>query len=131
MNMKAWVVICGAHCAMVVACGKDRGAEPATTTTTGALTNDDAMTRLANARCDRETSCNEIGQGKKFANRDACMNAAKQDARSTLRSDQCPRIDQGKLSSCINDIKNQGCNNPIDAIDKMMSCTQGQLCAER
>ena len=132
MMRKASVSVCLGLVAAAVAlgCGRDR-TEPATTMTTGAVSNDDAIMRIASARCDREVSCNNLGQGKKFADREACMREGQQNARGTLRADQCPNIDQGKLSQCVNDIKNQRCENPIDAIDTITSCTRGNICIER
>ena len=131
MERKAWLVVGGlVASAAIFGCSKDRP-EPATTTTTGAVSHDDAMSRLAGARCDRAEACNQLGEGKKYADRNACMNEAGQNARSTLRADQCARIDQSKLSSCLNDIKAQGCDSPLDALDTITSCTRANICTEQ
>ncbi|MDF2696175.1 MAG: hypothetical protein K0S65_4558 [Labilithrix sp.] len=133
MERKGWMIVFGVvvSTAVGLGCGKERGVEPATTTTTGALSHDDAIMRLTTARCDREVACNEIGQGKKHADRDACMREAMQNTRGTLRVDQCAMLDQGKLSTCLSDIKNERCGNPLDTLDTMTSCTRGKLCVEK
>ena len=130
MERKAWLVVCGVVVSAVTFGCKERQ-EPATTTTTGAVSHDDAIMRLTTARCEREAACNNLGSGKKYADREACMSEAGQSARGTLRADQCAMIDQSKLSSCLNDIKNERCSNPIDSLDSMTSCTRGKISIEQ
>ena len=130
MERKALLVVCGVVLS-VVAFGCKGGREPAaTTTTTAAVSNDDAITRLTTARCEREAACNNIGPGKKHADRDACMREASQNSRGTLRADQCPQIDESKLTNCLNDIRNERCGNPLDSLDTITSCTRGKICIE-
>jgi hypothetical protein len=131
MERKASLVACGIVISVVAfSCMEKR--EPVTTTTTaGALSHDDAITRLATARCEREASCNNLGPGKKYPDRDACMREAGQNARGTLRADQCATLDQSKLSSCLNDIKSERCGNPLDTLESLTSCTRAKLCVEK
>ncbi|OJY19529.1 MAG: hypothetical protein BGO98_14555 [Myxococcales bacterium 68-20] len=131
MERNSWLLACGVVVSVtVIGCDKQRGEPAMTTTTTGALSHDDAIMRLATARCDREAACNEIGAGKKYADRDECTREAGQNARGTLRADQCATIDQAKLSDCLNDIKNERCNNPLDTLDTVTSCTRSKMCVE-
>jgi hypothetical protein len=131
MEYKAWLVVCGVAVS-VVAFGCRQEREPATTTTTtAALSHDDAVMRVATARCDREAGCNEIGPGKKYPDRDACMREAGQNTRGTLRADQCPRIDESKLSACLNDIKAERCGNLLDKLDTVTSCTRSKICLDQ
>ncbi|MBX3203489.1 MAG: hypothetical protein KF764_00410 [Labilithrix sp.] len=131
MERKSRLAVCGVVVSlMVLACGRERGEPATTTTTTGALSHDDAVMRLASARCDREVSCNDVGAGKKYADRDTCMREAGQNARGTLRADQCATLDQSNLSSCLNDIKNERCSNPLDSLERVASCARGKLCIE-
>lgn len=132
MELKSRLAVCGVVVSLVVlACGRDRSEPAATTTTTGALSHDDAIVRLATARCDREVSCNEVGAGKKYADHDACIREAGQNARGTLRVDECATLDPSKLSSCLNDIKNERCSNPLDLLETVTSCTRSKLCVEK
>ena len=131
MNRKPWLVSCSVAVAAfaIFACKKDR--EPAATPmTTAAVSHDDAIMRLATARCEREASCNNLGPGKKHADREACMSESGQSSRGTLRADQCPQIDQANLNECLSDIKNERCGNPLDSLDTLTSCTRGKICIE-
>jgi hypothetical protein len=113
-----------------LACGRSPDA-PAPTTTTGArtLSSEDAITRVASARCEREVSCNNIGADGKYQDRDACMREVRQNTKSELRSDECPRgINGERLEQCLTEIRNEGCGNPIDTIDRMASCRRSELC---
>ncbi len=130
MRPNHWLACGFAISMMALACGKERG-EPATTTTTGAMTHDDAIMRLGAARCDREATCNNLGPGKKYPDRDACVREASQNARGTLRSDECRTLDDAKVNACIADIRNERCGNPIDSLDTVMSCTQKKMCLEK
>ena len=130
MERKAWLVVCGVVVSVVALSCKGEREPAAVTTTTAAVSHDDAIMRLATARCEREAACNNLGPGKKHADRESCMNEAGQSSRGTLRADQCPQIDQSKLSECLNDIKSERCGNPLDSLDTVMSCTRGKICIE-
>ena len=120
---------------LVTALGCQRGEErPAIATTTAAvpLSNDTAVMRLTSARCDREVACNSVGTGRKFADRDACTRELGHDAQATLRAEECPRgIDDSKLSTCLSDVRSERCANPLDTIDRLLSCRRAPLCLER
>jgi len=130
MGRNGWLLVCGIVVS-ILNFGCRREAEPAVTTTTGALSHDDAIMRIATARCEREASCNNVGAGEKYADRETCMREAGQNARGTIRADQCARLDEGKLSACVNDIKNERCGNPLDTLDMLTSCTRNKLCIEQ
>jgi hypothetical protein len=130
MKATVYFLACGAVVSIfAVGCKKDQAASA---TTTGAtVTHDDAIMRLATARCDREQACNNIAPGKKYTDRDACTREATQNTRGTLRTDECPAIDEGKLSTCLNDIRSERCGNPLDTADRVASCRKGALCMSR
>src|SRR5690606_297855 len=77
---------------LAIACGRSPDA-PAPTTTTGArtLSSEDAIMRVANARCEREMACNNIGADGKFGSQDACMRELRHNTQAELRSSECPR----------------------------------------
>src|SRR5262245_44165912 len=71
------ILVTGAVLAAVIVamagCKHGSGAFGTTTTTAGnQVTDRDAVTRLANARCDREVACENVGPNKRFSDRDAC-----------------------------------------------------------
>lgn len=120
---------------LVVAVACQRGSEtPGATTTTAArpVGSDEAATRITKARCDREVACNNVGPGKHYEDRGACTRELEHDARATLRADECPNgVDETRLSTCVLDIANERCGNPIDTAERMMSCRRAQLCTRQ
>jgi hypothetical protein len=121
----------GALAALVVACraGEER---PATTTTTAAqVANEDAINKITKARCDREESCNNVGTGKHYDDRDACTRELAHDARADLRAERCGVIDPQKLDKCLSAIGDERCGNPLDAMSRLAACRQNQLCLQK
>lgn len=124
------IVIAGAALAAVAACHKNGEGPSTTTTTAGAVvSNQDAATRITNARCDREAACNNVGAGTKYADRDACTRELAPSARATLRAEVCPKgVSETQLVSCMDDIRNESCASPLDTIDHLTACRSGKLC---
>lgn len=92
------------------------------------LTNASAINQITNARCTREERCNNVGSGKKFADRTSCEKEINQNTSSDLRASECPGVVQKELDECLNEVRNQACNNPIDAISRVAACTRAELC---
>lgn len=128
--------------AATVACNRDgdRPAERPSTTTTSEGTaasvrpvsvvqNDTAVARIADARCARELACENIGVAKAYTSHDACAQQIRLDLSDDLRVDMCPRgIDQRELDECLAAIKAEGCNNPIEKIERLAACRTSELC---
>jgi hypothetical protein len=89
-----------------------------------------AVESLALARCERETRCENIGDGKKYANRDACMNDVRAKGDNELTTSSCPvGINQAKLQTCLDEIRTERCNNPLDQLGRLSACRTDALCA--
>jgi hypothetical protein len=104
-----------------------------TTTVTGAnvgsVGNESAIARIVAARCAREAACNNVGADKRFTSGDVCSQKLKNDMRDDLSAKDCPRgIDQKELNECLDEIKNENCNNPIDMIGRLAACRTSDLC---
>jgi hypothetical protein len=86
--------------------------------------------QLANARCDRETSCDNVGVPKaKYSSRDACMAAMRGDMAPSLNGYDCPGgIDQTGLERCLNAIHDEGCGRPLDTLSRFDRCRSSSLC---
>jgi uncharacterized protein DUF6184 len=116
----------------VASCGgSDR---PATTATTSAwmVMNDDAAMRLANARCERDLECDDIGPGKRFADRDTCTRELGNEARIKLRAHDCPSgIDDQRLATCLNRVRAERCEFALDTIERLDACRSSELCPPR
>ncbi len=116
------------------ACGRGevRGPDAPITTTAARITgNEDAVSRITAARCDREVACNNVGSGKSYATREACTTELGHDKRADLRAEECPRgISSPDLADCLTDIKSEKCGNPLDSISRLAACRKGKLCLE-
>ena len=118
-----------------IACGHSyntTNAPAATAETTGASrhdANDGSIEKLAAAKCEREQRCDNVGQGKKFGTRQACIDENRSSNRSDLRSNECPGgIDQRQLDKCLAEIKAEHCGNALDKISRLTACRDAALC---
>jgi hypothetical protein len=104
-----------------------------TTTVTGAawgsLSNDLAIERIVAARCARESSCNNVGADKHFVNHDLCARELRSRIGDDLKPSECPRgIDAAAVEKCMESIRNESCNNPIDTISRLAACRTSDMC---
>ena len=111
---------------------RDRDRSGTTTVTganVGAVGNDSAIQRIVAARCAREAACNNVGADKRFTSGEVCTQKVRADMRDDLNAKDCPRgIDQKELNECLEEIKNENCNNPIDMIGRLAACRTSDLC---
>src|SRR5262245_29202295 len=94
--------------AALAACGRGAGPEPATARTTGAApgAGETAAQSIAVARCDREATCDNVGSGKTFASRNACVDELRDKTRDELKASECPGgIDDVQLEKCLAEIR--------------------------
>ncbi|MGZ3472941.1 MAG: DUF6184 family natural product biosynthesis lipoprotein [Polyangiales bacterium] len=90
---------------------------------------DAAVNRLASARCDREQRCGSIGNDKEYSSRENCMTVMRGREADTLELKNCPGgIDQKGLSECLDDVREDSCNNPIHAIGRHKECRSSEIC---
>jgi hypothetical protein len=106
---------------------------PGTATVTGAhvtvVNNAAAVDRIVGARCAREMTCKNIGHDRKFADQAACTTKVKTDMKDDLNAKDCPYgVDQKELDECLDAIKKEDCNNPIDVIGRLAACRTSDLC---
>jgi hypothetical protein len=117
-----------------VGCKKEQreNTERGTATVTGAhvgVANEAALDRIVAARCVRESTCNNVGADKHYTSQSVCMQKIRSDMRDDLSSKDCPRgIDQKGLNDCLDAIKKEDCNNPIDMIGRLAACRTSELC---
>ena len=104
-----------------------------TTTVTGAdlgaLSSDLAVQRISAARCDRETACNNVGADKHFVDHDSCLRAIRSKLGTDLEPSACPRgIDAEATDRCMEAIRTESCNNPVDTLSRLAACRTSDLC---
>ena len=111
------------------------GERVGTTTLTGAelgagsLSNGVVTQRIVEARCARETACNNIGPDKHFVDRSVCERTLGERMGNDLQPSACPRgIDSDAANRCMEATRLEDCNNPIDTISRIAACRATELC---
>lgn len=86
--------------------------------------------RLATARCNREQTCDNVGNGKKYASRQVCMEQLRGGIANDLNPYQCPGgIDGAAVDACISAVGAEECGaHPIEAITRIDKCRNGAMC---
>jgi hypothetical protein len=85
--------------------------------------------RLAEARCDQEQGCKNIGPGAKFASRTVCMDQLRGGIANDLNAYNCPGgLDSSGVDRCMAAIKSEECSHPFDTLTRYDKCRTGALC---
>src|SRR5687767_14876156 len=107
---------------VLIGCDRDRAwesREPGRTTVTGAnarvVASSTAVQQIADARCSREVTCNNIGEDKRYSSTAACRERLRADTRDDLNPNDCPGgVVAKELDACIAAIKTEKCDNVTD-----------------
>ncbi len=90
-----------------------------------------AIDQMVDVRCARAATCNEIGFRARFDSRAACVERVNMAMQGLLTVNECPGgIDERALTACLDAIKKEPCNGPLNALD-LRSCGSGDLCPLR
>ncbi len=90
-----------------------------------------AARSIADARCEREQRCNNIGPDAKFASRNACDERIRADWAEELNAYECPGgVNQEELTECLEDIRDEDCKNPFDTLARTMACSRTEICED-
>jgi hypothetical protein len=90
-----------------------------------------AAEQIANARCERERQCGNIGADKTFSSSQDCMARIQNDWKDDLNARACPGgINQHELDECMSQVRAESCGNPFDTLARITECTQGQICID-
>lgn len=128
-----------------VAAGCDRKSEPSTATPPSRVSQvapavsaamggpttaiEPALNNLAEARCDRETRCNNVGTGRRFDSRAACINDVRSNHADDVNRSECPAgVDARELAECMEEVRNEDCNSPLDTLGRIAACRSSDLC---
>ena len=132
------VSACAAAAAMLVAigCEHNESREPvAGTAPTQGVTNEQnaatepVVRQLAEARCAHEQQCNNIGDGKKYATNDVCLDQTHGNLANDLNAYNCPKgIDQRALDKCIASLRASDCNISLSRLAQERDCRSGAMC---
>jgi hypothetical protein len=77
-----------------------------------------------------QAACDNVGDGKKYASRQVCLDKMHGGIANDINSYQCPRaIDATAVSQCLMGIGNEECGaHPMEAITRMNNCRSGVMC---
>lgn len=88
-----------------------------------------AIDAIADARCDREAECENVGAGRRYASRGECVSAVRADWADELTPYECPGgVDHAELDECVAQIRDEECMNPFDTLARMVECRSGDIC---
>ena len=91
-----------------------------------------AAEQLAQARCEREKQCGNVGADKTYSSSQDCLARIQNDWKDDLNARQCPGgINQHELNECMEQIRAESCSNPFDTLARITECTSGQICIEQ
>jgi hypothetical protein len=107
--------------AFVFACttGADRppsiGSSTVTSAELGPASNDDAITRIATARCERALACNAIGQGRAYEDQPTCLETIGLELERQIGADECRSgVSRVAAVECVLDIRQARCGQDVE-----------------
>jgi hypothetical protein len=90
----------------------------------GAMAFSDMKMKLAEAKCERAVRCQQIGKGKEWGSKDACIGATRNEEFPGLSAAQdCPKgVDASDVEKCAADIKGSSCDEELAQFCKSFLC---------
>jgi uncharacterized protein DUF6184 len=90
-----------------------------------------AIESLAEARCARESRCDNIGADKRYSSMEDCVARIREDWRADLDARACPSgINRPQLDECLNEVRAEECSSPFDTLERVAACTASQICID-
>jgi hypothetical protein len=88
-----------------------------------------ALDAISTAVCDRAERCGEMGRGRAFTDRDACMHGVMAAEQAELNAASCPSgPDPATLQQCTDDIHRLECESVVPGPTAAPSCRPTRLC---
>lgn len=89
----------------------------------------EAVRKIADARCDREERCGEIGEDEDYTSRIDCRSKIRSEWAEELNEYECPGgIVMKEFDECLEEIRNEDCANPFDTLGRIIACRSGDIC---
>ncbi len=121
----------GALLLALAACGKDQRPPETAMAEARASESGSAVESITEARCARESRCDNIGGDKKYSSMEDCAARIRDDWRGDLDSRSCPGgVNRSQLDECLKGIRSEDCSNPFDTLERVAACTTGQICEQ-
>jgi hypothetical protein len=88
----------------------------------------DAMSILADVRCDQEVKCGRVGLAQKHTTRDQCVVALSHDKSNDFTERSCPNgVSESAVADCVNAIREEGCNTR--SMKRENACLAEKFCS--
>jgi len=93
--------------------------------------NGSAVDSIAEARCARESRCENIGGDKKYSSMEDCVDRIREDWKDDLDARACPSgVNDTQLNECLSEVRSEECGSPFDTLERVAACTAGQICKD-
>jgi hypothetical protein len=90
-----------------------------------------AVDSISEARCARESRCDNIGNEKKYSSMEDCVARVREDWKDDLDARSCSNgVNQTQLNECLSQVRGEECSSPFDTLERVAACTTGQICAK-
>jgi hypothetical protein len=90
-----------------------------------------AVESISEARCARESRCENIGPDKRYSSMEDCVSRVREDWREDLDARACPSgVNETQLNECLNAIRQEECSSPFDTLERVAACTASQICSD-
>jgi hypothetical protein len=108
--------------------------DPAPRALTRTPQNDDAIVdRLCTARCEREALCDNVGDGRAYASRSACIERVRGRIATEVKPQSCGNgVDGAELERCAAAVEFERCDRALDdeTLAGMDRCRTPALCVK-
>jgi hypothetical protein len=113
------------------ACSNNSRPAESAMTETPASESSSAVDSISEARCARESRCDNIGNEKKYSSMEDCVARVREDWKDDLDARSCPTgVNQTQLNECLSQVRGEECSSPFDTLERVAACTTGQICAK-
>lgn len=90
-----------------------------------------AAEQIAQARCEREQQCGNVGKDQSFSSSQDCLARIRNDWKDELNARECPGgINERELEECLTQVRAEACSSPFDTLARISECTSAQICIE-
>ena len=88
-----------------------------------------AVESISEARCARESRCENIAPDKRYSSMEDCVARVREDWRDDLDARACPSgVNESQLNECLTAIRQEECSSPFDTLERVAACTASQIC---
>jgi hypothetical protein len=85
--------------------------------------------RIAEVRCQRESTCMDVGPGRRFSSKEACMSEHRKDSLEHLNRTECSHgVDPRALEQCLGAIRNEVCPRILEELEHLPECRDSNIC---